>query len=114
MMAITSACGQSKSGAGYYADKWNVLVKGTPNGDARMYFLLAEEGGKLKGSVQDSTGKEMSKMDSTVVAGEELTVYFIAGGYNVYVNLKKKDEDHAEGNLMGMFETYADRVKGGK
>ena len=114
MMTTTYACGQSKSGAGYYADKWNVLVKGTPNGDARMYFLLADNGGKLTGTVQDSTGKELSKMDSTLVAGEELTVYFNAGGYNVYVNLKKKDDDHAEGNLLGMFETYADRVKAAK
>jgi hypothetical protein len=32
-------------------------------------------------------------------------------GYDVSLALTKKDDDHATGSLMGMFDALADRVK---
>jgi hypothetical protein len=108
-----SSCaqGQSKSGADYFIGKWNVLVKGTPQGDSKMLMHLENKEGKLAGNIQDTTDKEIAKIDSTLLAGEEVTVYFNASGYDVYMKLKKKDDDHAEGGLLDMFEAMADRVK---
>ena len=48
--------------ADYFPGKWNVVVMGTPNGDAKMTFVLTRTDGKLAGAVQDSTGKEMTKI----------------------------------------------------
>lgn len=105
---------QEKKGVGYFTGTWSVLVKGTPNGDARMIFVLENKEGKIAGVVQDSTGKEMSKIDNSEVKDDEVTVYFSTQGYDVNLNLKRKDEDHASGNLMGMFDAEGERVKKAK
>jgi len=102
---------QEKKGAEYFAGSWSVLVKGLPNGDAKMNFALENKDGKITGVVQDSTGKEIAKIENAEVKDDEVTVYFNTNGYDVNLNLKKKDYDHATGSLMGMFDAEADRVK---
>ena len=106
-----TASAQDKKGADYFAGTWNVLVKGTPNGDAKMIYALENKDGKITGVVQDSTGKEISKIDKSEVKDDEVTLYFNTQVYDVNVALKKKDENQATGSLMGMFDTVADRVK---
>ena len=102
---------QGKKGAEYFAGTWSVLVKGTPNGDSKMNFALENKDGKITGVAQDSTGKEIAKIENAEVKDDEVTVYFNTNGYDVNLNLKKKDDDHATGSLMGMFDAEADRVK---
>ncbi|CAN5465379.1 hypothetical protein BH11BAC5_BH11BAC5_52510 [soil metagenome] len=102
---------QSKTGAEYFTGKWSVLVKGTPNGDARMFIVLDKKDSTLAGIVQDSTGKEMTKIDKIELAGDKATVYFSTQGYDVNLELNKKNDDHVTGNLMGMFDADGDRVK---
>src|SRR4051812_40326482 len=105
---------QSNTGADYFAGKWSVLVKGTPNGDAKMYFVLDKKDSTLTGSVQDSTGKEMSKIDKVEVSGDKATVYFNTQGYDVNLEMNKKDDDHITGSMMGMFDAEGERVKATK
>src|SRR4051812_12599703 len=105
---------QSKTGADYFTGKWNVLVKGTPNGDSKMVFVLDKKDTTLTGVVQDSTGKEISKIDKADVSGDKATVYFIAQGYDVNLEMNKKDDNHITGSLMGMFNAEGDRVKAAK
>ncbi len=76
-----------------------------------MFFVLEKKDDKITGVVQDSTGNEISKIDNAKVTDDDITVYFNASGYDVNVNLKKKDDDHAAGSLLGMFDVIADRVK---
>ena len=99
------------SNAAYFAGKWNVLIKGTPNGDAKMVFVIDNTSDSLSGVVQDSTGAEVSKISSIEQKENEITVYFNAQGYDVNVVLDKKDDDHATGTLMGMFDVDAERIK---
>jgi hypothetical protein len=105
---------QSKTGADYFEGTWNILVKGTPGGDAKMFFVLEKKDTSLAGVVQDSTGKEISKMDKVEINGDAATVYFNAQGYDVNVVMNKKDDDHVTGNLMGMFDAEGERVKKSK
>ncbi|MEB2774132.1 hypothetical protein SYJ56_02380 [Algoriphagus sp. D3-2-R+10] len=44
------------SGENYYVGKWNLTVKGTPNGDTKLIMDLEREGGKLVGNLTDPTG----------------------------------------------------------
>ncbi len=111
LLIASTTNAQSKTGAEYFAGKWSILVKGTPNGDAKMIFVLENKDGKIIGTVQDTTGKEISKIDNAELKDDELTVYFTAQGYDVNVALKKKDDDHVTGSLMGMFETEGERLK---
>jgi hypothetical protein len=108
---ITLGVQAQTSTADYFTGKWNVLMKGLPQGNTKMVFVLEKKDDKIIGVVQDSTGKEVSKLSNTEVKENEITLYFNAQGYDVSLLLKKKDEDHATGSLMGMFDADADRVK---
>jgi hypothetical protein len=102
---------QSKSGADYFEGKWNVLLKGLPNGDTKMFFVLEKKDTTMTGSVQDSSGKEIAKIDKVELTDSTATTYFTAQGYDVNFIMTKKDDDHIKGNMMGMFEAEGDRVK---
>lgn len=107
-LAVTA---QSKTGADYFEGTWNVLLKGVPGGDAKMFVVLEKKDTAMAGAVQDSTGKEMSKIDKIELAGDTVTVYFTAQGYDVYLAMTKKDDDHVTGSLMGMFDAEGERIK---
>ena len=102
---------QSKSGADYFEGKWSVLVKGTPQGDAKLNFTLVKKDSSITGMVQDSTGNDISKVDRSELKGDQLTVYFVASGYDLNLVMTKKDEDHVTGSLLGMFSANGDRIK---
>jgi hypothetical protein len=95
----------------YYPGKWNVLIVGTPNGDAKITLVLERKDGKLVGAVQDSTGKEMTKITSMEEKEKTLTAAFTAQGYDVTLVLDPIDEDNVKGSLMNMFDAKGIRVK---
>jgi hypothetical protein len=97
--------------ADYYPGKWNVVVMGTPNGDAKMTFVLSRDGGKLGGAVQDSTGKELTKITSIDEKDKTITMAFTIQSYDVTLTLDPIDDDHVKGSLMGMFDAKGVRVK---
>ena len=107
----TNSYAQSKLGMSYFVGKWNVLVKGTPNGDARMIMDLQTKKDSLSGIVRDSTGKEISKISSVELTDTSATVHFTAQEYEVYLVMNKKDDDNIIGNLMGMFDAEGKRIK---
>jgi len=102
---------QSKPGADYFSGKWSILLKGLPDGDTKMFFVLEMKDTAMTGVVQDSTGKEIAKVDKVELSDTLATVYFTAQGYDVNLAMTKKDEDHIKGNLMGMFEAEGERLK---
>jgi hypothetical protein len=112
LLAVSfSANAQTKTGADYFEGKWSVLVKALPQGDTKMVFILEKKDASMTGAVQDSTGKEIAKLDKVELGDSTITVYFSAQGYDVNLVLNKKDEDHVAGSLMGMFDAEGDRVK---
>jgi hypothetical protein len=111
MLFAMGARAQSKTGADYFAGKWKLLVKGTPDGDSKMLFVLSKGDTAFTGVVQDTTGKEISKMTKIDLSDTTITVYFNAQGYDIDVLLIKKGDDHVAGSLMSMFQVEGDRVK---
>ena len=65
----------------------------------------------MAGTVQDSTGKEISKISNVELTDSSATVYFTAQNYDVNLLMNEKDEDHITGSLMGMFDAEGERVK---
>jgi len=114
LILSTNVHAQSKTGADYFKGKWNVLIKGTPNGDAKMIFVLENKNDSIVGVVQDTTGAEISKISNAELNDTSVTVYFNAQGYDVNVVMNKKDDDHVSGSLMGMFDADGERVKEAK
>ncbi len=99
------------TGADYFTGKWNVLVKGTPNGDAKMLVTLQKQDTTLSGTIQDSTGQLNTKIDSVQLGADKITLYFNTQGYDVNLEMDKKDDDHVTGSMMGMFDAEGERVK---
>jgi len=111
LLLSIGANAQSKPGADYFKGKWSVLLKGTPNGDSKMIFVLENRNDSIAGVVQDTTGVEIAKVTSADLKDSEVTLYFTTQGYDLNLLLTKKDEDHATGSLMGMFVAEGERVK---
>ena len=105
---------QSKPGAEYFKGKWSVLLKGTPNGNAKLIFVLENKADSIIGVVQDSTGVEISKIAKAELKDTEVTLYFTAQGYDVNLLLAKKDDEHVTGSLMSMFDAEGERIKEAK
>jgi len=105
---------QTSAGPDYFTGKWNVVIKGTPQGDARMFFVLEKKDSTMTGIVQDSTGTQISKLDKIELGANSATLYFNVQGYDVNLVMNKKDDDHVTGNLLGMFDAEGERVKTAK
>jgi len=105
---------QSKTGADYFEGKWSVLVKGTPNGDSKMIVSLDKKDTSMTGVIKDTVGTEIAKITKVELKANEVTVYFTTQGYDVYLVMTKKDDDHVDGSMMGMFEAPGDRIKSTK
>jgi hypothetical protein len=97
--------------ADYFPGKWNVVIMGTPNGDAKLTFVLERKDGKLAGVVQDTTGKEMTKITQIDEKDKTMTAAFTIQSYDVTLTMEPVDDDHVKGSLMGMFEAKGVRVK---
>jgi hypothetical protein len=88
-----------------------VQIKGLPQGDTKMIFVLENKNGRITGIIQDPTGKEISKVTDAELKENEIVLYYDTQGNEVSLNLKKKDNDHATCSLMGMFDVEGERVK---
>ncbi|RDB05797.1 hypothetical protein [Runella aurantiaca] len=111
---LTSTALKAQDSNAYFVGKWDIMVKGTPEGDVVLHALIDSKEEKLSGSyVKEVDGKkeEPVMMKSVEIKGQEVILAFTIAGYDVTMNLIKKDEDHADGNMMGMFECKATKVK---
>lgn len=97
--------------ADYFVGKWNVDVKGTPQGDGKMTVNLERKEGKLIGSLTSKEMAEATKFIKVEETEKSVTMYFTSQGYDVYLKLEKKDDDHVTGNMMDMFDATGVRVK---
>jgi len=96
-----------------YAGKWEMLIIGTPNGDAALTTVLTRKEGKLAGTITPKAGdqKEEVKISNIEEADGKITLYFTIQEYDVNVLLEKVDDDNLKGSLMNMFDVKAKRIK---
>ncbi|MEZ0540025.1 hypothetical protein [Fibrella arboris] len=98
----------------FYAGKWEVLIVGIPNGDAKLIAELVRKDGKLTGQLTNPSepGSEKIPLESVTEAADKLSFAFTAQGHNVTMDLVKVDDDTLKGSIMGgMFDASAKRVK---
>ena len=110
-LMIISVSAKAQSNTDYFIGKWDILVKGTPQGDVNMKVNFEKKDGKLVGTmVNPDTQKEepFNKLDTTA---KGIIVYFSAQGYDVDMSLEKQDDDHVIGSVMNMLEVTGVRVK---
>lgn len=94
----------------YFVGKWSVLVTGTPKGDATSTFVFERVDGKLTGYTK-TNDQEPIKFSRIQEDGNEITAYFTsASGYEVYLYVKKVDDNKVEGSMMDMFDAVGTRI----
>jgi hypothetical protein len=101
-----------KPATDFFAGKWEILVVGTPNGDAKFATEITRKDGKLVGELKVANGDAKETIPATVEEAEgKITIYFTTQGYDVNIELSKVDNDNLKGSLMNMFDAKAVRVK---
>jgi hypothetical protein len=95
----------------YFAGKWEVLVKGSPEGDATALVELKRIDGTLQGTIAIGNDKTASKITSVEEKANNVTVYFSSSmGYDVYLYMEKVDENQVTGTVMDMFDLTGKRM----
>lgn len=101
----------------YFIGKWDMLVKGLPQGDTHMAVVFEMKKDSISGKDEivghlEKTAETEEITFSKIEPGaDKITFYFTAQGYDIDVFLSKKDDDNADGKFFNMFETVAIRVK---
>lgn len=98
----------------FYAGKWEISLTGTPNGDVKLLTNLIRKDGKLTGELGNATDATQPKRPITKVEenGDKLIIFFTSSsGDEASIDLTKVDNDNLKGNLMGMFDAKAKRIK---
>ena len=114
LLLSVRANAQTKPGADCFERTWRVLVTALPDAARKMNFVLDKKSARLRGALQDSTGKEITKLTSVELKDKTATLFFTTNGYDVNLEITKKDEDHFTGSLMGMFDAEGERLKATK
>jgi hypothetical protein len=103
----------AQSSGNFFVGKWKVLTVGTPNGDSKSMITLERKDGKLTGTMASEGASETIKFTNVEEKENSVTVYFSASGYDVYMVLEKKDDNHVKGSMMDMFDVSGERVAEG-
>jgi len=109
MLSVFSINALAKDGEGFIG-KWDVLVEGTPEGDSHMKMNIEEVDGKIVCMIADIEGK-FNPVERFELEGSEMTAYWNAAGYNVYLFLELSDDGKLTGSLMDMFDATGTRIK---
>ena len=104
----------AQTSTNYFLGKWDVMVRGLPQGDTKMQVNLEQKDTAVSGAIYDTTGTEISKFSKVEMKDSTVTMYFTAQGYDVYLRLDRKEGDHVTGTMLDMFEAEGDRVKTAK
>lgn len=109
VLSVSQVNAQAKDGEAFLG-KWDVLVEGTPEGDSHMKMNIEEIDGEIVCMIADKEGK-FSKVERFEVEGTEMTAYWNAAGYNVYLFLEVVEDGKLEGSLMDMFDATGTKLE---
>lgn len=103
---------QASAPEDFFTGKWEILVTGTPNGDAKFLTNLTRQDGKLSGKLTDPSGANPDiSIDKIDEEASKIVLYFRAQEYDVNISLVKVDDNSLKGSLLDMFDASAKRVE---
>jgi hypothetical protein len=105
---------QTKTGYDFFAGKWNIIVKSTPQGDVKMVVNFEKINNAVSASLKDSTGKDLYQVTNTAIDNDQAIITFTGSQGDVPLTLRKKDETSIAGDIMGMFNVDGIRISKNK
>jgi hypothetical protein len=114
LMSTTNLSAQAAPS--FFLGKWDMFVKGIPQGDTHMHvvFEMKKDGtGKeeMVGHIEKTAETAEIPFSKVEPEAEKITFFFTAQGYDINVELTKKEDGSLEGKLFNMFEATATREK---
>jgi hypothetical protein len=106
LMATSTLFAQEQTN--YFVGKWDLLLEGLPNDDVHIFVTISATETGLAGEM--AMGEQTQKVEIEQTEENVITLKFEAQGYDISLDLKKKDENSIEGNLMGMFDVTGKRI----
>ncbi len=112
-IALNSFSQTANTPADFYVGKWEIIIIGTPNGDAKMITTISRKDGKLVGEMTNPAEPTTpaNPLTSVEEADGKMTIFFSTSGYDLSIPFEKVDTDNLKGKLMDMFDVTAKRVK---
>lgn len=107
---VTNAQSQTED---YYIGKWDLLIYGLPNGDTHMMLSIEKLDGQYSAKLMNNVKtKSEVKIEKLEIDSKALTVYWSdqGTGVNVYITMRKKDQNNVIGSLMDMFDMTGNRI----
>ncbi len=98
----------------FFIGKWNIIIEGTPKGDAQIHVTIEKKDGELKGSMLGITEGDTvpSKFDRIEVDEDGITMYWVTpDGYSVYLFIEQDDEESIIGTMADSFDVKGKRIK---
>jgi hypothetical protein len=95
----------------YYVGKWDVVVKGTPEGDLPLQLTFQQKEGKWTGVYIHQKTKETATLQSIEVQGDKVLLALKFATYEVTMSLNRVDDDHIIGKMMDMLDCEGIRQK---
>jgi len=74
-----------------------------------MEIHLERVDGKLTGNIKNE-GIEAVQISKVEESENSITIYYNAAGYDLYMSLKKKDQNNLDGRLLNMFDAKGERI----
>ena len=99
----------AQDSSNFYVGDWNVVAEGTPVGDVKMEMHLEYIDGKLTGTIKNE-GIDAVKINKVEEKESTITIYYNAGGYDLFLSFKKIDSNTLEGKYLNMFDAKAKRI----
>jgi L-ribulose-5-phosphate 3-epimerase len=95
----------------YFAGKWTVNMKGTPEGDVPILMTFQQKDNKWAGSYINQKTKQEAALKSVEVKDDKILVALKFADYDMTLQLNRVDDDHCVGKMVDMFDCEGVRIK---
>ena len=102
---------QAQKNETYFVGKWDILIKGLPEGDKEALLKFELKDGKLIGSITDKAEQKDMPFTEVSLKDSVVTVKFDHSSGEVDMNLLKKDGDNLTGQINSQFNLTGVRRK---
>lgn len=104
---------QAQKNETYFVGKWDILIKGLPQGDTEALVKFELKDGKLSGSIADKANQKDMPFTDVQLKDSVVVVKFDHSSGEVEMSLLKKDADNLTGQVNSQFDLTGVRKKEG-
>lgn len=97
--------------ADQFIGNWNLSISDTPQGNITVELSIDRVDGKLSGKFSQAGSSQATTISNITEKDNEITMYFFAEGYDLYLKLNRSEDDKISGYLIDQFPVKGERVK---